>query len=53
MRIVLAGAAEEAHVELPIPAEAIGLLAIAALVGLLLFTYAFRGVGNRHGGGGH
>jgi hypothetical protein len=33
---------------LPIPAEAFGLLALAALGLLLAVTFAFRSVGNRH-----
>lgn len=39
---------EEVHHELPIPAEAYGLLAFAALMTLLFVTYAFRSVGTRH-----
>lgn len=34
--------------ELPIPAEAYGLLAFAGLMTLLFITYAFRSVGSRH-----
>jgi hypothetical protein len=34
--------------ELPIPAEAIGLLAFTGLMALLFVTYAFRSVGTRH-----
>ena len=34
--------------ELPIPAEAIGLLAFTGLMALLFVTYAFRSVGSRH-----
>ncbi|MFV0635020.1 hypothetical protein [Demequina sp.] len=34
--------------ELPIPAEAFGVLAFTALMGLLFVTYAFRSVGSRH-----
>ncbi|WP_200807345.1 hypothetical protein [Demequina sp. NBRC 110053] len=39
-----------AHVvnELPIPAEAIGLLALTGLMALLFITYAFRSIGDRH-----
>jgi len=40
--------AERAVVELPIPAEAYGLLALGTLIGLLLIMYAFRSVGTRH-----
>ncbi len=39
--------AEAAH-ESTINAPAIGLLAFAALVGLLLITYSFRSIGTRH-----
>lgn len=39
---------EEQLRELPIPAEGFGLLALAALGLLLVITYAFRSVGNRH-----
>ena len=34
--------------ELPIPAEAIGLLAFVGLMALLFVTFAFRSVGSRH-----
>lgn len=34
--------------ELPIPAEAFGLLAFAGLMALLFITFAFRSVGTRH-----
>lgn len=34
--------------ELPIPAEAFGLLAFTGLMALLFVTYAFRSVGTRH-----
>ncbi len=34
--------------ELPIPAEAFGLLAFTGLMALLFITYAFRSVGTRH-----
>jgi hypothetical protein len=34
--------------ELPIPAEAFGLLALTGLMALLFVTYAFRSVGTRH-----
>ena len=47
----LLAAVEETHEvvnELPLPAEAIGLLGFGALVALLLVTYAFRSVGSRH-----
>lgn len=40
--------AEEHHMEIPMAAEAYGLLAFAGLVGLLLLTMAFRSVGTRH-----
>lgn len=43
----VAPAAEAVH-ESTINAPAIGLLAFAGLVGLLLVTYAFRSVGTRH-----
>jgi hypothetical protein len=45
--IVAAEGAEKAS-SLPIPAEAFGLLALAALGLLLAVTFAFRSVGNRH-----
>ncbi len=44
----LAPDAEHAVAELPIPAEAYGLLALGTLIGLLLVVYAFRSVGTRH-----
>lgn len=53
MIAVVAEAAQEgAHVvnELPIPAPAIGLLAFAALMGLMFVAFAFRSVGARHEG---
>ena len=34
--------------ELPIPAEAIGLLAFTGLMAMLFVTYAFRSIGTRH-----
>lgn len=34
--------------ELPIPPVAFGLVALAAFGALLVLTYAFRSVGNRH-----
>ncbi|MFW7415585.1 hypothetical protein [Demequina sp. SO4-18] len=34
--------------ELPIPAEAFGLLTFTGLMALLFITYAFRSVGTRH-----
>ena len=40
--------AEQTHNELPIPPEAYGVLAFAALISLLFITYAFRSVGTRH-----
>jgi hypothetical protein len=39
---------EEALRELPIPPAAIGLLALAGFGLLLVITFAFRSVGNRH-----
>ena len=50
MSTVLAAAAEEAEhaAELPIPAEAFGILALVGLMTLLFVTYAFRSVGTRH-----
>jgi hypothetical protein len=43
-------AAEGEHVlrELPIPASGFGLLSLAAFGLLLVITFAFRSVGNRH-----
>ena len=38
----------EAAVNLPIPAAAFGLLALAGFAVLLLVTMAFRNVSNRH-----
>lgn len=49
--VLLSGAAEEAaehHNELPFPAEAFGLGALAAFAFLLLVTWAFKSVGTRH-----
>ncbi len=46
--LTAAAETEERHREIPLPAEAYGLLALAALVGLLLVTFAFRSVGSRH-----
>ena len=43
-----AEAAEAAHTELPMPALGFGLVAFAALMGMLFVTYAFRSVGTRH-----
>lgn len=40
--------AEEHHMEIPMPAEAYGLLALGGLLALLLVTMAFRSVGTRH-----
>lgn len=40
--------ATHAVVELPIPPEAYGLIAFAALMALLFVTFAFRSVGTRH-----
>lgn len=34
--------------ELPIPAEAFGLVTFTVLMGLLFVTYAFRSLGTRH-----
>ncbi len=50
MLAALVVAAEEAEVvnQLPIPAEAIGLLAFSGLMALLFITFAFRSVGTRH-----
>ncbi len=45
--LVAAENAEKAST-LPIPPVAFGLLALAALGFLLLVTFAFRSVGNRH-----
>jgi hypothetical protein len=39
---------EEHGAELPMPAEAFGLTALAALFALLAITWAFRSVGNKH-----
>jgi hypothetical protein len=47
----LSGAAEEAvehHNELPMPAEAYGLIALGSFAFLLLVTWAFKSVGTRH-----
>ncbi|MDE0572792.1 hypothetical protein ON058_05110 [Demequina sp. B12] len=43
-------AAESTHVvnELPIPAEAFGLIAFTGLMALLFVTFAFRSIGTRH-----
>lgn len=41
-------AAEHAAVSSGVPAEAMGLLAFAALMALLFVTFAFRSVGTRH-----
>lgn len=40
--------AEEQHRELPIPAEAYGILALVVAFVLLMLTVAFRSVGKRH-----
>jgi hypothetical protein len=46
---MLTSAAEsEEHREIPLPAEVYGLLVLAALVTLLLVTFAFRSVRTRH-----
>jgi hypothetical protein len=45
--LLAAGGAEKAS-SLPIPPEAFGLLALAGFGLLLLVTFAFRSVGNRH-----
>lgn len=42
------GETAEAARQLPIPAEGMALLTIAVFVALLLVTFAFRSVGNRH-----
>ena len=39
---------EEHATELPMPAEAFGLIALAALFALLAITWAFRDIGNKH-----
>lgn len=41
-------AAEEATVELPIPAWLFGVITLAVLFGLLALTWAFRSTGQRH-----
>ncbi len=49
--VLLTGAAEEAaehHNELPMPAEAFGLLTLGGFAFLLLVTWAFKSVGTRH-----
>ncbi|WP_200810992.1 hypothetical protein [Demequina sp. NBRC 110057] len=46
--VVIAEAAEHVVNELPFPAPVFGLIAFAALMGLLGVTYAFRSVGTRH-----
>ena len=45
---VVASASEHAASEAGVPPEAVGLLAFAALMGLLFVTMAFRSVGTRH-----
>jgi len=46
----LAAATEsaEAHRELPLPAEAYGLIALAAFAGLFCLTWAFRSIATKH-----
>ncbi|GIG27583.1 hypothetical protein [Cellulomonas marina] len=51
MHAALLAAVEETaeHVnELPVPPIVFGLGAFAGLIGLLLFTFAFRSIGSRH-----
>lgn len=45
---VLAAEAASEHVNEPISAIALGLIAFGSLVAALVVTYAFRNVGNRH-----
>ena len=46
--LLLAAVTEEAESFLPIPAQAVGILAMSTFVLLLLITFAFRSVGTRH-----
>ncbi|WP_160297488.1 hypothetical protein [Demequina flava] len=48
--MITEAAAEAEHVvnELPMPAEAFGLLAFTGLMALLFITFAFRSIGTRH-----
>ena len=43
-----AGTASEVHFEIPMRAEAYGLIALGSLMALLALTFAFRSIGNRH-----
>ena len=47
---ILASAAEtaEQHFETPLPPAAYGLITLGTFVALLLLTFAFRSVGERH-----
>jgi hypothetical protein len=46
--MLLAAATEEAHRELPMSAEAFGLIALAVFATLLGLTWAFRSVATKH-----
>jgi hypothetical protein len=49
LRVLVEGTeGAEAARELPIPPLAFGLLTLAVFAALLLVTFAFRSVGNRH-----
>jgi hypothetical protein len=45
---ILASAAEEAHVQLPIPAFFYGVIGMAVFILLGLITFSYRDVANRH-----
>ena len=46
--LVAAAEAVEEHRELPMPAWAFGVIALAVFFGLFALTWSFRSVGNRH-----
>ena len=46
--MLLAAATEEAQRELPMPAEAFGLIALAIFATLFGLTWAFRSVATKH-----
>jgi drug/metabolite transporter (DMT)-like permease len=46
--MLLAAATEEAHRELPMPAEVFGLIALAVFATLFAFTWAFRSIATKH-----
>jgi hypothetical protein len=46
--MLLAAATEEAHRDLPMPAEAFGLIALAVFASLFGLLWAFRSVATKH-----